>query len=52
MTVLRLPPRDFWALSLVEWRWLAGPAGGEAMTRAELTRLKQQHPDETHGTNA
>lgn len=42
---MRLSPRDFWRLSLVEWRWLCGEAAGEGMTRAELCALAAIYPD-------
>ncbi|MEM9494842.1 MAG: phage tail assembly chaperone [Pseudomonadota bacterium] len=52
MTELGLSPRDFWSLSLSEWRWLAAAAGlasdfamDLAMDRAALAHLVQQFPD-------
>jgi uncharacterized phage protein (TIGR02216 family) len=45
---LRLSPRDFWALSLGEWRALVeghfGPAA-PAMNRAGLNALMKAYPD-------
>lgn len=42
-----LPPREVWALSLREWRALAGPPPAAApLTRAELDALLQLHPDD------
>jgi uncharacterized phage protein (TIGR02216 family) len=45
---LRLCPRDFWALSLCEWRALVdghfGPAR-PAMTRGDLNALMKAYPD-------
>jgi len=51
LAVLRfgLSPRDFWALSLAEWRaLLAGPGEGEgaALNRAGLERLRAAFPDD------
>ena len=41
-----LSPPQVWALSLREWRALAGPAPGAApLTRAELDALLLTHPD-------
>jgi uncharacterized phage protein (TIGR02216 family) len=45
---LRLRPRDFWALSLCEWRALVdghfGPAA-PAMTRGDFNALMKAYPD-------
>ena len=44
-----LAPRDFWALTPREWRWLAAGAasvGGEPLDRAGLNDLLNQFPDE------
>jgi hypothetical protein len=49
---MRLGPRDFWALSLPEWRALCDarlPRAAAAMTRGDLDTLLSQHPDQTHG---
>lgn len=49
---MRLNPRDFWALSLPEWRALCGAqAPGPAMTRGDLDRLLSTYPDSRHGGN-
>lgn len=40
-------PDDFWALSALEWRWLAGAGAPEPLlTRAEALRLVALYPDE------
>lgn len=39
---LRLPPRAFWRLSLVEWRWLVERDGPAPLTRAELAALMEK----------
>ncbi|MGF1545150.1 MAG: phage tail assembly chaperone [Parvularculaceae bacterium] len=60
VTDFGLSPAAFWSLTIGEWRWLAGAAGGapgakpcanpatraEPMTRADLSALLQQYPDE------
>jgi hypothetical protein len=46
--MMKLPPRDFWALSLTEWRALCTarfPGAGAGMNRAGLERLLKEHPD-------
>jgi uncharacterized phage protein (TIGR02216 family) len=45
---LRLAPRDFWALSLSEWRALVDGRFGRAapaMTRRDLDALMKAYPD-------
>jgi uncharacterized phage protein (TIGR02216 family) len=43
---LRLRPRDFWALSLPEWRAMLNPKGAApAMARAGLEQLMREYPD-------
>jgi uncharacterized phage protein (TIGR02216 family) len=43
---LRLAPRDFWALSLPEWRALLNPKGVmPSLARADLETLMKAHPD-------
>ncbi|MBN9588100.1 MAG: phage tail assembly chaperone [Alphaproteobacteria bacterium] len=45
---LRLRPRDFWALSLCEWRALVEGHFGRAappMTRGDLDALMKAYPD-------
>lgn len=42
---LGLSPRDFWALTLFEWRALA-PEGAGAMDRGGLEKLIALYPDE------
>lgn len=47
---LGLPPREFWTLSLAEWRALTGPA--TAMPDpAAIARLRARFPDK-EDTNA
>lgn len=49
---MRLSPRDFWALSLPEWRALCAarfPKGPAPMTRGDLDRLLSFYPDKHHG---
>jgi len=49
---MRLPPRDFWALSLPEWRALCDarfPRAAAAMTRRDLDALLSSYPDFSHG---
>lgn len=46
---MRLAPRDFWALSLCEWRALTVARFGAAvpaLTRAGLHALMRNHPDD------
>ena len=40
-----IPPADFWALSLCEWRALAGGAA-PVLTRGGLDALLRAYPDE------
>jgi len=45
---MRLAPRDFWSLSLAEWRaMLAGRTARRSapLARRELEDLLQHHPD-------
>jgi len=44
---LGLKPAEFWALSLAEWRALAGVGG--APTADELKALMRAHPDRACG---
>lgn len=49
---MRLPARDFWALSLPEWRALCAarfPQAATPMTRRDLDTLLSSHPDTRHG---
>jgi uncharacterized phage protein (TIGR02216 family) len=41
-----VPPAAFWALSLREWRALAGETASAALTRQGLCALMRLHPDE------
>ena len=40
-----IAPKDFWRLSLVEWRALTG-GEAEALPRAAFEALARQYPDE------
>jgi len=45
---MKLCPREFWALSLPEWRVLCQarfPEARAGLRRAELDRLLKEHPD-------
>jgi uncharacterized phage protein (TIGR02216 family) len=43
---LRLKPRDFWALSLPEWRAMLNPQrSAPSLARADLETLMKAHPD-------
>jgi len=47
---LALSPTAFWALSLIEWRWLLTAAlgeGSDAMDLPALNALLQHYPDKT-----
>ncbi|MBV9548270.1 MAG: phage tail assembly chaperone [Alphaproteobacteria bacterium] len=46
-----LSPRDFWALSLPEWRALceARFPAPPSLGRGALDQLMMQHPDTNHG---
>lgn len=46
VAALRLAPADFWALTLLEWRWLAAAAPSAAMTADRLHELHRLYPDE------
>lgn len=50
---LRLPPTQFWALTLTELVALAGPTGGtQAVTgRAQLMALMRRFPDPGSGAD-
>lgn len=43
-TAMGISPERFWALSLREWLWLAGP-GEQAIGRAALESLMNAFPD-------
>lgn len=43
---LGVAPEAFWRLSLKEWRALAGPEPGGALSRIEFERLAEEHPDD------
>lgn len=40
-----LPPSDFWALSLREWRTLVAPHSDDVLGRAEFDALVARFPD-------
>ncbi|NHK29585.1 phage tail assembly chaperone [Parvularcula flava] len=43
---MRLPPDQFWAMSLAEWRLVSGgEAGGAALTRESFDQLRKLYPD-------
>ena len=43
---MRIPPKIFWAMSLVEWRAAnARPRTTAPLARAEFEALMQAHPD-------
>ncbi len=39
-----MPVADFWALSLKEWRWLAGGSAG-GLNSHDLAGLMEEFPD-------
>jgi uncharacterized phage protein (TIGR02216 family) len=52
--LLRLSPRDFWAMTPVEFAAAAGLSRGGALppTRADLSRLMREFPDEKRRNDA
>jgi len=43
---MRIPPKIFWAMSLVEWRAaIARPRRPAPLARAEFEALMRAHPD-------
>jgi len=42
---MKLAPKDFWSLSVREWRALTAGAQPQALARAELETLMKEHPD-------
>ena len=43
---LKLPPQDFWSLSLPEWRALTQPPPAQQpLSRADLAQLMALYPD-------
>jgi uncharacterized phage protein (TIGR02216 family) len=44
---LGIGPRDFWQLSLIEWRAVVGPADARPLTRRALQILMADYPDTT-----
>lgn len=40
-----ISPRDFWRLSLKEWRMLTAPVDPAPLGRAELEALRVRFPD-------
>jgi len=40
-----VPARDFWGLSLREWRALTAPPGVDALSRAGLNAMLERFPD-------
>ena len=45
MAAFALPPKEFWALSVREWRALTRPHETTPLSRAELDRLAARFPD-------
>ncbi len=45
---LGVHPREFWRLSLKEWRALAAPAAAEALSRAAFDELARLFPDNAY----
>jgi uncharacterized phage protein (TIGR02216 family) len=45
MAAFRLPPKEFWMLSLREWRALTRPHDAAPLSRADLDRLAARFPD-------
>jgi uncharacterized phage protein (TIGR02216 family) len=53
--LLRLSPHDFWSMTPKEFALATGPARGAstvAPTRADLSRLMREFPDEQRRHNA
>ncbi|WP_339738964.1 phage tail assembly chaperone [Maricaulis sp.] len=44
---LGIAPREFWRLSLIEWRALAGAHDARPLSRAALQILMADYPDKT-----
>lgn len=44
---LGIAPREFWQLSLIEWRALAGGRDAEPLSRRALQILMADYPDKT-----
>lgn len=42
---LGLSPREFWRMSVTEWRAALGQGREGALTRSELDALVKEHPD-------
>jgi uncharacterized phage protein (TIGR02216 family) len=42
---LRIPPEQFWRLSLAEWRALTAQPAPETLPRAAFERLLETYPD-------
>ena len=44
---LGIAPREFWRLSLIEWRALVGSHDARPLSRSALAILMADYPDET-----
>ena len=44
---LGIAPAEFWRLSLIEWRAIAGPLDARPLTRRALAILMADYPDNT-----
>jgi uncharacterized phage protein (TIGR02216 family) len=42
---MRIPPSEFWRMSVREWRSVLGHGREAALTRDELDALLKEHPD-------
>lgn len=50
--ILKLSPKEFWCLSVIEWRWLLQNSPStrhETLSRHMLDALIEQYPDRHHG---
>lgn len=47
--LMGMAPREFWRLSLAEWRALVAPIEGSALRRAEFDALTRLYPDHSNG---
>jgi uncharacterized phage protein (TIGR02216 family) len=45
---LGLSPREFWTMSLTEWRAIMAAHEPPVLERTELETLMQEHPDVPH----
>ena len=47
--MMRLPPDQFWSMSLAEWRLLSGSDKDEALSRDAFEALRKTYPDMNEG---